>query len=221
MIRLLDILFSLIAITLLFPLLLLVILILKFSGEGEIFYLQPRVGKHGKIFNIFKFATMLKNSSSMSLGTITIQNDPRVLPLGKFLRKTKINELPQLINILFGDMSIIGPRPQAQNSFNKFPKDIQNLIIKISPGLSGIGSIIFRNEESLLNNASDSHFFYEKIIAPYKGNLEKWYIENKTIYTYLLLIILTVWVIFFPRSKLPWKLFNLPKPDKKLSKLLI
>jgi lipopolysaccharide/colanic/teichoic acid biosynthesis glycosyltransferase len=221
MIRFLDIFFSLIAIILLLPLLIVVILILKFSGEGEVFYLQPRIGKHGKIFNIFKFATMLKNSSSMSLGTITIQNDPRVLPLGKFLRKTKINELPQLVNILFGDMSIIGPRPQAQNSFNKFPKDIQKLIIKTTPGLSGIGSIIFRNEELLLNNASDSHYFYEKIIAPYKGNLEKWYIQNKTIYTYLLLIILTAWVIFFPRSKLPWKLFNLPKPDEKLRKLLI
>ncbi len=221
MIRLLDILFSLTAIILLFPLLLLVILILKFSGEGEIFYLQPRVGKHGKFFNIIKFATMLKNSSSMSLGTITIQNDPRVLPLGKFLRKTKINELPQLINILFGDMSIIGPRPQAQNSFNKFPKDIQKLIIKTSPGLSGIGSIIFRNEESLLNNASDSQFFYKKIIAPYKGKLEKWYIENKTIYTYLLLIILTIWVVFFQRSKLPWKLFDLPNPGAKLRKFLI
>jgi lipopolysaccharide/colanic/teichoic acid biosynthesis glycosyltransferase len=221
MIRTLDIFFSLIAITLLFPFLLIIILILKFSGEGEIFYLQPRVGKHGNFFKIFKFATMLKDSSSMSLGTITIKNDPRVLPMGKFLRKTKINELPQLINILVGDMSIIGPRPQALNSFNKFPRRIQKLLIKVSPGLSGIGSIIFRNEETLLNHANDSHLFYKKVIAPYKGNLERWFIENKNIYIYLLLIVLTVWVIFFPKSKLPWKLLNLPKPSAKLKKLLI
>jgi lipopolysaccharide/colanic/teichoic acid biosynthesis glycosyltransferase len=221
MIRILDIFFSLFAITLFFPFLLVIVIILKFSGEGEIFYLQPRVGKHGNLFNIFKFATMLKDSPSMSLGTITIKNDPRVLPMGKFLRKTKINELPQLINILVGDMSIIGPRPQALNSFNKFSRSIQKLLIKASPGLSGIGSIIFRNEEDLLNNASNAHLFYKNVIAPYKGNLERWYVENKNIYIYLLLIFLTVWVVFFPKSKLPWKVLNLPKPSTKLKKLLI
>jgi lipopolysaccharide/colanic/teichoic acid biosynthesis glycosyltransferase len=164
---------------------------------------------------------MLKDSSSMSLGTITIKNDPRILPMGKFLRKTKINELPQLINILKGDMSFIGPRPQTKDSFSMFSSINQKIITTTMPGLSGIGSIIFRNEETLLNKANDNHLFYKKVIAPYKGTLEKWYVENKNIYIYLLLIFLTVWVVFFPKSKLPWKVLNLPKPSTKLKKLLI
>ena len=109
--RFFDILFSGIAILILSPLFIVVILILRFTGEGEIFFLQDRIGKGGNKFKLFKFVTMIKNSPDMGTGTITIKNDPRILPFGKFLRKTKINELPQLLNIFFGDMCIIGPRP--------------------------------------------------------------------------------------------------------------
>jgi lipopolysaccharide/colanic/teichoic acid biosynthesis glycosyltransferase len=221
LIRFFDISFSLIAFLLLSPLFLIVSIALKFSGEGEIFYLQPRIGKDAKIFYIIKFVTMLKNSASMSLGTITVKNDPRILSVGRILRKTKINELPQIINILKGDMSFIGPRPQTKDSFDMFSLKDQKIITTTMPGLSGIGSIIFRNEEELLNNASNAHLFYEHVIAPYKGSLERWYIENKTVYTYFLLIILTVWVVFLPKSKLPWKIFKLPRPSKALDNLLI
>ena len=92
-----------------------VAIVLRLTGEGEVFFLQERVGKDGKPFKLYKFATMLKNSPNMGTGTVTLKHDPRVLPVGRFLRKTKINELPQLLNILIGDMSVVGPRPQANS----------------------------------------------------------------------------------------------------------
>ena len=107
MIRFFDILFSGIALLILSPLLVPVSIILRLTGEGEVFFLQERIGKGGKKFKLFKFATMLKNSPNIGTGTVTMRNDPRVLPVGKLLRKTKINELPQLLNIFIGDMSVI------------------------------------------------------------------------------------------------------------------
>ena len=150
--RFFDILFSIIALVVFSPFLIPVSIILKLSGEGEIFYIQQRVGKDGKMFGLLKFATMLKDSANIGTGTITVKNDPRVLPIGKFLRKSKINELPQLLNILLGDMSVIGPRPQAERCFLAFPKIAQDAIIQVKPGLSGIGSIVFRDEENILDN---------------------------------------------------------------------
>ena len=118
--RIFDILFSSIAIILLLPLLIPVSIILKVTGEGEIFFLQERIGKNRSTFNLYKFATMIKDSPNIGTGTITIKNDPRVLPFGKFLRRSKINELPQLLNILLGDMSIIGPRPLTISNFEAY-----------------------------------------------------------------------------------------------------
>ena len=123
--------------------------ILRVSGEGEIFFLQNRVGRGGKDFKLYKFATMLKDSPKIGTGTISMKNDPRVLPVGKILRKTKINELPQLINVLVGDMSIIGPRPLTLKSFDLYSLDVQQAIKKVKPGLSGVGSIVFRKEEDI------------------------------------------------------------------------
>jgi len=120
-IRFFDVLFSTLFLIMLIPLFIIVIPILKFTGEGEIFFLQDRIGKDGKKFKLIKFATMLKDSPNMPLGTLTIKNDPRILPFGGILRKTKVNELPQFINVLLGDMSIIGPRPQTEQCFLSFP----------------------------------------------------------------------------------------------------
>jgi lipopolysaccharide/colanic/teichoic acid biosynthesis glycosyltransferase len=122
---------------------------------------------------------MLKNSPAIGTGTVTIKNDPRILPIGHFLRKTKINELPQLLNILFGDMSVIGPRPQTQRCFDAFTATSQAAIVQVRPGLSGIGSIIFRDEENLLHGQADSVRFYDEVIAPYKGALEEWYVVHQ------------------------------------------
>ncbi len=121
MIRLFDVIFSGIALVFLSPLLIPIALLLKLSGEGEIFFLQERVGKNREMFKLYKFATMLKDSPNIGTGTVTMKNDPRILPIGAFLRKTKINELPQLLNVFLGHMSLIGPRPQAQRCFDAFP----------------------------------------------------------------------------------------------------
>ena len=139
-----DVLVSLLAIILLFPFLTIIIIILRFSGEGEIFYLQKRIGYKNKNFYIWKFATMLKNSMQIGAGSITLKNDPRVTKFGKFLRKTKINELPQLLNIFKGDITFVGPRPLVKRTFFCYSDDIQSKIYDIKPGLTGLGSIIFR-----------------------------------------------------------------------------
>jgi lipopolysaccharide/colanic/teichoic acid biosynthesis glycosyltransferase len=151
MLRLLDIVFALLALIVLSPLLIPVAIVLRFTGEGEIFFLQDRIGLGGEPFGLYKFATMLKNSPNVGTGTVTVKDDPRVLPVGRFLRKTKINELPQLLNILKGDMSVVGPRPQTRRCFDAFPADSQAEIIKVRPGLSGIGSIVFRGEEDMMD----------------------------------------------------------------------
>jgi len=216
--RFFDILFSGLALIFFSPFLIPISVILRFTGEGEVFYIQERVGKDGKRFGLYKFATMLKNSANIGTGTITVKNDPRVLPIGKLLRKTKINELPQLINIFLGDMSVIGPRPQTERCFFAFPKESQVAIVKVKPGLSGIGSIVFRDEESMLDDPNiDSQQFYDDIIAPYKGELEQWYVEHQNMYTYFMLIGLTVWIILFPKSNIYNAIFkDLPTPPKGL-----
>ena len=120
-----DILLSSLSLLVLSPLLLPILFILRCTGEGEVFFKQERIGRYGQTFKLFKFATMLKNSPNMGTGTLTIDNDPRVLPFGVFLRKSKINELPQLFNILKGDMSIIGPRPLTREGFDVYTNDIK------------------------------------------------------------------------------------------------
>lgn len=219
--RLCDIFFSSLALLALSPLLISVSVLLKLTGEGEVFFLQERIGKDGTRFKLFKFATMLKNSSNIGTGTVTIKNDPRVLPVGKFLRKTKINELPQLLNILFGDMSVIGPRPLTLQTFEAYSYNTQNSIKQVRPGLSGIGSIIFRNEEEIMDGPNASIDFYVNVIAPYKGELEEWYVANKSIYIYFLAIFITVWAVFVPNTKIAWTVFkNLPEPSEELKQVL-
>ena len=215
--RFFDIVFSGIALILLSPLLLPLMFILRVTGEGEVFFPQSRVGRGGKHFKLYKFATMLKDSPNMGTGTVTVKNDPRVLPMGGFLRKTKINELPQLINIFNGNMSVIGPRPQTQRCFDAFPLSSQNEIIKVRPGLSGIGSIIFRNEEDMMHANNDPDKFYDEIVMPYKGSLENWYVSNQSIGSYFGLIGLTVWVVLSSNSGLVWAIFkDLPEPPTEL-----
>ena len=217
MIRLFDILFSALALFFLMPIFLPIILILRLTGEGEVFFFQERVGKDKELFRLYKFVTMLKNSANIGTGTVTMKNDPRILPLGRFLRKSKINELPQLLNIFFGDMSVVGPRPQAQSCFDVFPESSKNTIIKIRPGLSGIGPIIFRAEEDILEGHIGTLDFYNNIIAPYKGEVESWYINKQSLKMYFSVIFLTVFVILFPNSQLVWKIFrDLPAPPNEL-----
>lgn len=216
--RFFDILFSGLAIVALSPLLIPIMMILLFTGEGKVFFRQERIGRGMESFQLLKFATMLENSPNIGSGTITTKNDPRILPVGKLLRKTKINELPQLINIFLGDMSVIGPRPLTMETFSFYPSQIQSLVSTVRPGLSGIGSIIFRNEEEIIQTQQNAKEFYASQIAPYKGELEQWYVSRANIIIYFALIILTAWVVLFPKSITVWKTFkSLPIPPSSLS----
>ena len=158
---------------------------------------------------------MLLNSPNMAGGLHTTHGDPRILPLGGFLRKTKINELPQLFNIFLGDMSIVGPRPLVDKTFAPYPPEVKARIYSVRPGLTGIGSVVFRDEESIITNSKLSpEECYAKVIAPYKGALELWYLNHFGFWTDMKLIFLTAWVIVFPKSKLMEKMFkDLPKPE--------
>lgn len=211
--RLFDIVSSLIVILLISPLLIPIALLLRLTGEGKVFYVQQRVGESGKLFGLYKFVTMLENSANMEGGDVTSGNDPRVLPVGRVLRKTKINEIPQLLNILKGDISVVGPRPLTPRNFAYYPQYIQDQIKDLKPGLTGIGSIVFRDEESVLANSKKPHLqCYKEDIAPYKGELEVWYKNNHSFGLDILLIFLTIWAVLFPKSKLHLKLFkDLPK----------
>ena len=207
--RSLDILVSCAAILILLPLFIPIMIGLKLTGEGHIFYKQKRLGHKNQHFNILKFATMLKDSPNMGTGVITLKNDPRVTPMGGFLRKTKINELPQIFNILKGDISLVGPRPLVQHTFDAYPAEVQEKIYNVKPGLTGIGSIFFRDEESLISsNNEDPHDFYKRAIAPYKGELELWYHQNASIGVDMKVIFLTSWVILRPESDLLFHLFK-------------
>ena len=219
--RLFDIVLSGAALLLLAPLLISLVLILRFTGEGEVFFRQQRVGKDGELFGLLKFATMLRNSPSLGAGTVTLKDDPRVLPFGNFLRKSKLNELPQLLNILLGHMSLIGPRPQTRRSFDVFPARSQTLITQVRPGLSGVGSITFRDEENLMHAIADPVRFYDEVIMPYKGLLEEWYVERQSLALYLKCIVLSLWVVLRPRSPAAWVVLKgLPVPPDELLKTL-
>lgn len=212
--RFIDIFLSLIAIIILLPLLFPIMILLILTGEHYIFYLQDRIGYKNKKFKIVKFATMLKASPSLGAGSLTIKNDSRILPIGGFLRKTKINELPQLLNILLGDMSIVGPRPQMEFDFLKYSKEIQSMINNVKPGLTGIGSIVFRDEEDFFSKSNlDPHEYDRKYIAPYKGELEKWYQQNISFITDVKLILVTGWIVLFPNGNIIYKIIKtLPSP---------
>jgi len=216
--RFFDLTLSFIAILILTPFLIPVIVVLLFTGEHYVFYLQERIGYKNKKFNIIKFATMLKNSPEIGTGSLTLRGDPRVLPFGKFLRKSKINELPQIFNVIIGNMSIVGPRPQMQVDFDKFPVDKRNEIYKSQPGITGIGSIIFRDEEKWISDFDgNKHKFYKEKIAPYKAEVEIWYYQNQSLFVDFKLIFLTAWVIIFPNSNVVEKLFkSLPKKPSHL-----
>ena len=217
--RLLDMALSLLALIVLLPLFIPIVIALRLTAEGEVFYFQTRIGYQNRKFKIWKFATMLKNSPNMLTGSLTLRDDPRVTPVGKFLRMTKINELPQVVNVLLGDMSIVGPRPQVNEDFLAYSPDVQKEIYNVKPGITGIGSIVFRDEEKLLSVTQlPPKEFYKSFIAPYKGKLELWYQNHASLSTDLLIIFLTAWQIFFPHSDLVFRVFkDLPQRPYSLT----
>lgn len=211
--RLIDIFFSLLLMLVLLPVFLPIIIVLLITGEHEVFYRQPRMGYRNRQFLIWKFATMLKNSPNMGLGDVTVRNDPRITAFGKFLRISKLNELPQLINILTGDMSFVGPRPLMPAGFNRYSEEMKAKVYNVKPGLTGIGSIVFRDEELIITRSElPPHECYAKVILPLKGRVEIWYQQHMSLLTDLKIIFLTGWYVLFPNSGLLYKTFpSLPQ----------
>ena len=220
-IRLMDIGLSTIALCALAPLFCLVIPLLRVTGENQIFYIQQRIGRGDKPFGLYKFATMVMDAPAIGTRELTLPNDPRVLPVGYYLRKTKINELPQLFNVLRGDMSLVGPRPQTRSYHDLYTKELRDRLNSIRPGLSGIGSIIFRDEETILSNRKDPRHFDETVMAPYKSALELWFVENAGVKMYFKVILATLLVVIFPRFNARRFFFaTLPPPPRILESSL-
>ncbi len=211
--RFFDLIFSLLALVILLPLFIPIIILLLLTGEHEVFFKQQRVGYKNRMFGIFKFATMLKNSPNMGLGDMTVRKDPRITPVGRFLRQSKLNELPQLLNIVIGDMSFVGPRPLMKTGFDRYSDDLKSKVYNVRPGLTGIGSIIFRDEELIITQSKlPPQETYKQIISPHKGELELWYQKHQNFYTDLMIMFLTFWYVLFPKSNLVYKVFpSLPK----------
>jgi lipopolysaccharide/colanic/teichoic acid biosynthesis glycosyltransferase len=214
--RLFDILASGLAIIVFSPLLLPIIVVLRLTGEGEVFYAQQRIGRNGVPFPIYKFATMLKDSPSLPGGDITVGNDPRILPFGRFLRDTKLNELPQLFNIFLVDMSVIGWRPLTPRVAQLFLSSHWTALRNWPPGLSGVGSIVFRDEEALLSAAENREALYASAVVPYKSALEVWYTQHQSLWLDLKLMALTIGAVMNNTLDLSRHFPDLPKPPEAL-----
>ncbi|MES2372515.1 MAG: sugar transferase [Bacteroidota bacterium] len=207
--RFFDIVFALLIIGILAPFFLILCVLLKFTGEGYVFYRQKRIGFRNQSFDIIKFATMLKDSPNMGTGLITLRKDSRVTPLGRFLRMSKLNELPQIFNVLKGDMSFVGPRPLVDKTFEPYSAYVKSNIYTVKPGITGIGSVVFRDEEKLMSECEgDPRVFYNTVIAQYKGELEMWYLRNQSFKTDIFILFLTVWQIVFSESRLVNTIFK-------------
>ena len=188
--RLFDVVFSVIGLILLLPVLLLISILIKLDSKGSVLFIQGRVGKNNEDFNIYKFRTMRVQSDIKGLLTLG-NNDSRITKMGYFLRRYKIDEFPQLINILKGDMSFVGPRPELRYYVNFYNEDDMN-IFKVRPGITGLASLKYRNEVELLKAAKDPEEFFIKTIIPDKLNYNKEYISKRNFFFDLKLIGLTI-----------------------------
>ena len=196
MIRFLDLFFSFLGLILLSPFFLLIALFIKLSSSGPVLYKQSRIGLNGAEFNVFKFRSMNQNSDK--LGLITVGGrDARVTQIGYYLRKYKIDELPQLINVLIGDMSLVGPRPEVKKYVDLYTFD-QRSVLSIKPGITDWASIKYREENIILEKSSDPEYDYINKILPDKINYNLIYIKKYSVIEYFKIIITTFWTILFP-----------------------
>ena len=188
--RFFDVLFSCLGLIFLAPIFLIVAIIIKFDSKGPVLFIQPRVGLHNKNFNIYKFRTMYTESDKK--GLLTIGNrDSRVTNVGYFLRRYKIDEFPQLVNILLGDMSFVGPRPELRKYVDYYPEE-DMVLFSVRPGITGLASIEFRNEVELLKAAKNPEEYFIESIIPEKNRLNKIYIEQYSLWLDLKLIAITI-----------------------------
>lgn len=188
--RVLDILFSVTGLIILSPLLLYIAIRIKMDTTGNIFYKQKRVGKGGKEFYLYKFRTMKANSDKVDLLTYG-GDDMRITGFGSFLRKYKLDELPQLVNVLFGDMSIVGPRPEVKKYTDMYTAE-QRQILSVKPGITDMASIWFINENELLAEQPDPELYYIEQVMPEKIRLNQVFITHPSLFNYFRIIFLTV-----------------------------
>ena len=192
--RLFDIFFSLIGLIILIPVFLIIAIIIKIDSKGPVFFRQSRVGQFNKDFRIFKFRTMQVNADK--LGLLTVGNkDPRVTNVGYFLRKYKLDEFPQLINVLIGNMSFVGPRPEVRHYVNYYSKDDLE-ILNLKPGITDYASIEYRNEVELIKEVEDSEKVYVEQIIPAKLKLNKLYMHKSNLFVDIKIILKTILAIF-------------------------
>ena len=190
LIRLLDIMLSLLGLLFLLPIFLILAVWIKFDSQGSIFFRQIRVGKDGRDFRIYKFRTMIVNAEKMGIITIG-ERDPRITNSGYFLRKYKLDELPQLINVLKGEMSFVGPRPEVRKYVEMYNQE-QLKILTVKPGITDYASIEYINEDEILGKSSDPEKTYIEEIMPQKIKYNMKYINNKTVIEYFKIIFLTI-----------------------------
>ncbi len=192
--RLTDVLISVIGLVLLFPFFLLIGIRVKADSSGPVFYIQDRVGKGGRLFKLFKFRTMRMEADQATAITVG-QRDPRITRVGYILRKYKLDELPQLINVLKGEMSLVGPRPEVEKFVTLYDQE-QRKVISVKPGITDYASIQFRNENQLLEGKADPIDFYIREIMPVKLKLNLAYIREQSFWVDLKVIVKTIFLIF-------------------------
>ena len=200
-----DVLLSACLLVVLPPLYFIVSVLLRCSGEGNVLFRQRRVGRSGDKFTLLKFTTMAEGSAAA--GDITFEDDPRMLPVGRWLSALKIDELPQIWNTLRGEMSLVGPRPLTSRAFHCYSPRVQEIVKSMKPGVTGVGSLVFRNEDQILAQApGDPKAYYDNVIIPVKGELETWYFAHRSLYIDLLILALTLVAVPWPRSRLHLRL---------------
>lgn len=191
--RIFDLFFAFLGIMLLLPIYLLIAIFIKLDSKGEILYKQERIGKDGIPFYVLKFRTMVPDA--FSKGALTVgSRDPRVTGVGFYLRKYKLDELPQLFNVLFGEMSFVGPRPEVKKYTDLYNEN-QRLVLSVKPGITDYASIKYRNENDLLAQSSDPERLYIEEIMPEKLNLNLKYINDNNLFKDIKIIINTFYTI--------------------------
>jgi len=189
--RIFDFLTSFLGLILISPLLLIIAVLIKLDSPGPVFYRGERVGQHGKIFRIFKFRTMVPNAEKLG-GPSTAADDPRLTKFGKFLRRHKLDELPQLINILKGEMSLVGPRPEVPSEVALYDPETKEIILSVKPGLTDLATLENLHEEEVLKGAKDPHEAYRRLIQPQKLRLAKEYVKKRSFWLDFKIILKTL-----------------------------
>ena len=194
--RLFDVLASLAGLMLLLPLLLAIAVTVGLDSPGGIFFRQIRVGRCGRTFSMFKFRSM-RAVPDHNGPLITRQGDPRITRVGAFLRRTKLDELPQLINVVRGDMSLVGPRPEVPKYIEMYPPELRHIVLSVRPGMTDEASIEFRNEEALLACASDPEAKYVREVLPRKIDIYVRYVKNRNFLGDLSILLRTLYCTFY------------------------